>query len=205
MQQYDQKLFQEFTNNNQSSDVKLFVKEYLNAQKRAQQGEQTGNGGMLFLLVDKISLVEKLRKLFKADFSLTYNTMGKVIAQADQDSTGSYRVLRQRHASRLRAWVLQDTEGTLRIENAVSVCSNKQESNFEDVSKFKKNLIDSVKAVCSSGFKNYLTEDEIAIILNSGLITAKEELKVAQFTAAMHSFMREHGINKEVALQILEG
>ena len=205
MQQHDQKLFQEFTNNNQSSDVKLFVKEYLSAQKRARQGEQTGNGGMLFLLVDKISLVEKLRKLFKSDFSLTYNTMGKVIAQADQDSTGNYRVLRQRHASRLRAWVLQDTEGTLRIENAVSVCSNKQESNFEDVSKFKKNLIDSVKAVCSSGFKNYLTEDEIAIILNSGLITAKEELKVARFTAAMHSFMREHGINKEVALQILEG
>lgn len=205
MQQYDQKLFQEFTSNNQSSDVKLFVKEYLNAQKRAHQGEQTGNGGLLFLLVDKISLVEKLRKLFKSDFSLTYNTIGKVIAQADQDSTGNYHVLRQRHASRLRAWVLQDTEGTLRIENAVSVCSNKQESNFEDVSKFKKNLIDSVKAVCSSGFKNYLTEDEIAIILNSGLITAKEELKVAQFTAAMHSFMREHGINKEVALQILEG
>lgn len=181
--------------------MQQFTEEYLSAQRRADC--DPSNGGKLFRLVDKISLVDKLNTLFKEDRSLTYHSIGKTLAMADMESEGDFQTLKHRHASRIRGWVALDKTGSLRIENAISV-SSKQEANHEDISKFKRNLIDSVKAICSSGFKNYLTEDEISIILNSGLITAKEEIKIAQTKSALHSFMREHGINKEIALQILE-
>lgn len=181
--------------------MQQFTEEYLSAQRRADR--DPSNGGKLFRLVDKISLVDKLNTLFKEDRSLTYHSIGKTLAMADMESEGDFQTLKHRHASRIRGWVALDKTGSLRIENAISV-SSKQEANHEDISKFKRNLIDSVKAICSSGFKNYLTEDEISIILNSGLITAKEEIKIAQTKSALHSFMREHGINKKIALQILE-
>lgn len=181
--------------------MQQFTEEYLSAQRRADC--DPSNGGKLFRLVDKISLVDKLNTLFKEDRSLTYHSIGKTLAMADMESEGDFQTLKHRHASRIRGWVALDKTGSLRIENAISV-SSKQEANHEDISKFKRNLIDSVKAICSSGFKNYLTEDEISIILSSGLITAKEEIKIAQAKSALHSFMREHGINKEIALQILE-
>lgn len=183
------------------SQLQRFTEDYLIAQRRADFDPT--NGGKLFRLVDKIQLVEKLSGLLKSDPYLTYHSVGKTLALADKESEGDVRTLHQRHASRIRGWATLARKGNLCIENAISV-SKQHNNSQDDISKFKKNLIDSVKAICSSGFKNYLSEDEINIILNSGLITAKEELKVAQFKSALHSFMREHGINKEVALQILE-
>lgn len=190
MQQYDQKL-------------KAVITYYFNAETRA--GEISV--GKVLLVKDRIHLVKELNNLIESGtVSLAYE-MGIILAE--YETPGIKGIARKaaitRHATRLKKWVKEYNSGTLSLENATSV---KSPTSFDlvpdDDALFKRNLIETVKAVCMSALKNGLSDEDIQVILNSGHIVAKEERKIQEVKFEFTKFLRDKGITKDIAMQLLD-
>jgi hypothetical protein len=162
----------------------------------------------VFLIEDKIKICEMLERLLSIDYAMSIIDIADKLSAIEQP--GIEKKFRNttlsRHKGRLNIWLRQYREGTLKMENAIAVKKEPKQTTapVDDIAKFKRNLIESAKSICHSALKNNLTEEEVQIIFNSGLITAKEERKVQETKGALQAFLREKGITKDIAMQILE-
>lgn len=188
-----------------SKNIQNFVNLYLAAQKRAEVHQNANQ--LLFLLEDKIEISKQLKSLFTAGEFHYMKDISSILADEEIAFAGGrdYQRRVDTHRARLNKWLKQYESGNLKLENAISVKQlTTDEAINNDVYKLKRNLIESAKSICHSALKNKLTEDEIKIIFNSGLIDAKEERKVQETKGALQAFLRQNGITKDIAMQILE-
>lgn len=174
-----------------------FVKFYFEAESRADIGFYQES--KTFLLKDKIKICEHVEQLLNTSAFLGCSGIAKYLAKYDENRYSEDRlVTSSRHQYRLTSWFKAYKNGQLRMDNAVSVSSQ-----GTDVSILKKNLVESITAVCCSAIKNGLNDDDIKIILNSGHITAKEQHKIKQVKQEFEKFMRTNGLTKDLVAQMI--
>ena len=188
----------------QNHKLKDFTNSYFTAESRANHNSQ---GGTQFLVKDKLHLVRSLINLFEDNVVSGASEMG--IHLTEYETPGVHGDLRRigkaRHTYRLKRWLADYYSGSLGMDNAIAV-KGQQSMNLvadNDVL-LKRNLIDTVKGVCASALKNGLSDEDIQVILSSGHITAKEERKIQEVKLEFTKFLRDKGITKDVAMQLLD-
>lgn len=188
----------------QNQDLKDFINSYFNAEARASHNN---SGGKQLLVKDKLHLVKQLINLIDTKVVSGASEVG--IHLTEYETPGVHgdarRIGKARHTYRLKRWLSDYYSGVLGLDNAIAV-KNQQALNLvpdNDVL-FKRNLVETVKAVCISALKNGLSETDIQVVLNSGHILAKEERKIQEVKHEFTKFLRENGISKEIAIQLLD-
>lgn len=190
--------------NMQSKAIKQFIESYFQAENRADTLGCPPTVQKCFLIKDRIQIVEDLKSLLSNSEIHRINNMATLLAtHEDSNLVGKDRhSVVARHAARLKKWTKEYDAGVLKVENATAV--KREVSCAQDVTKFKYNLTESVKAVCHSAFKNNFSEEDIKSVLSGGLALVKEERKIQEVKSSLQAFLRDKGITKDVALQILE-
>lgn len=190
--------------NMQSNVVQQFIQSYFRAEKRAETTGCPPTTQKSFLIKDRFQLVEDLKSLIDNSEIHRINNMATLLTTYEYpNAIGKERHSAvSKHVARLKKWTKEYESGVLKIENAIAV--KREVPCHRDIIKLKYNLTESVKAVCHSAFKNNFSEEDIKSVLNGGLALVKEERKIQEVKGSLQAFLRDNGITKDVALQILE-
>ncbi len=188
----------------QNQKLKDFINYYFTAEARAGHDSQ---GGKQLLVKDKLHLAKSLINLIDDNVVVSASEMGIKLTEYEHPGASGdlRRIGKARHTYRLKSWLSAYYSGTLGMDNAVAV-KGQQSMNLtpdNDVL-FKRNLIETVKAVCVSALKNGLADEDIQVVLNSGHILAKEERKIQEVKFEFTKFLRDKGISKDIAMQLLD-
>ncbi len=188
----------------QNQKLKDFVDHYFAAESRANHD---GQGGKQFLVKDKVTLVRNLINLIEDNVVYGASELGIYLTEYETPNCqgDTRRIGKARHTYRLKRWMADYYSGALGMDNAIAV-KGQQSMNLtpdNDVL-FKRNLIETVKGVCASALKNGLSDEDIQLILSSGHITAKEERKIQEVKFEFTKFLRDKGITKDIAMQLLD-
>ena len=184
-----------------NEQIEDFVNLYFQAERRANV---IASGQRTFLVTDRAKLAEKFQAIFK-DFGIRRYPMACMLADHENPNFSSVdrHAAVSKHNYRLKVWTAEYELGALKLENAIAV-KREAKVQTEEITKLKKNLVDSAVAICTSALKFNISEEGIKLIFSSALITAKENQKIREVKGALEAFMREKGINKDIALQILD-
>lgn len=190
--------------NMQSNVVQQFIQSYFQAEKRAETTGCPPTTQKSFLIKDRFQLVEALKNLIDNSEIHRINNMATLLTTYEYPhAIGKERHSAvSKHVARLKKWTKEYESGILKIENAIAV--KREVPCHRDIIKLKYNFTESVKAVCHSAFKNNFSEEDIKSVLHGGLTLVKEERKIQEVKGSLQAFLRENGITKDVALQVLE-
>lgn len=188
----------------QSEAIKQFIESYFQAEKRAETVGHPPTTLKFFLIKDRFQIVEDLKNLINnSEIHRTYNMATLLTTYEYPNLIGKERhSVVTKHVSRLKKWTKEYESGVLKIENAIA--GKREVPRHQDITKLKYNFIESVKAVCHSGFKNGFSEEDIKSVLNDGFVLVKEERKIQEVKGSLQAFLRDKGITKDLVLQILE-
>lgn len=183
-----------------------YIQRYFDAEARADKF----NGTARFREVDRLSLAAGLRQMISIGEFKNLNAAAVLIAKNDPAKSQYHR-----HQWRLRAWS-KELDGVAKPEVKAAVTEKvepvktdekvelKQPTVAQDHLLFKSNLISSVKALCKSALKRDLSYAETTSILTGGLKEAAEEFSAEQSELKFAAFLRNNGIDKNTALDILQ-
>lgn len=190
--------------NMQSNVVQQFIQSYFQAEKRAETTGCPPTTQKSFLIKDRFQLVEDLKNLIDSSEIHRINNMATLLTTYEYpNAIGKERHSAvSKHVARLKKWTKEYESGVLKIENATAV--KRDVPCHRDIIKLKYNFTESVKAVCHSAFKNNFSEEDIKSVLNGSLTLVKEERKIQEVKGSLQAFLRDNGITKDVALQVLE-
>lgn len=195
-----------------------FSKLYFKAERNA---DVSPAGFRRFTALDRLAICRGLERLRSLDEFKTIHKIALMLAENDTDPSN---VGHDRHAWRLRTWMSTYNSGELHKEVEGQITESKPTpltpaakpvatpvTPVVDVvttttidSVLVQNLRDSIKAVCKSGLKHGLTDSDLLKMLTGTLKSATEEFSVEQNELKFAAFLRQTGIDKHTALDILQ-
>lgn len=196
------------------------VDQFSNLYFKAERNADVSPAGFRrFSARDRLTICRSLKRIIGLDGFKTIHKVALMLAENDTDPSN---VGHDRHAWRLRTWMAAYNSGELQKEVDDQITESKPitpttkpvatpVTPVVDVvttttidAMLVQNLRDSIKAVCKSGLKNGLTDSDLLKMLTGTLKSASEEYSVEQNELKFTAFLRQTGIDKHTALDILQ-
>lgn len=194
------------------------VDQFSNLYFKAERNADVSPAGFRrFSARDRLTICRSLKRIIGLDGFKTIHKVALMLAENDTDPSN---VGHDRHAWRLRTWMAAYNSGELQKEVDDQITESKPitpttkpvatpVTPVVDVvtttdAVLVQNLRDSIKAVCKSGLKHGLTDSDLLKMLTGTLKSATEEFSVEQNELKFAAFLRQTGIDKHTALDILQ-